>query len=102
MIHLRTRTECSFRVAAGQIPNVISCLPEDRAAITDRAGTWGHVRWAKACKEAGKAPIFGVELACVADMELREKQNVNHIALLARTDKGLRELYELTTLATEK
>lgn len=102
MVHLRLRTDHSFRVAAGKMEEVIACLPSVDCAITDRDGTWGHIRWHKLCKKSGKRAIFGVELGVVADMESREKQHVNHMVFLARTSAGLQELYELTSLSTEK
>lgn len=98
---LRLRTEHSYRFAVGQLSEVLSCISAPRAAITDRSGTWGHVKWAKACKDAGKVPIFGAEIAVVADMETREKQDTCWMVFLARNNKGLRELNELMTLATE-
>lgn len=100
--HLRVRTEHSFRYAAGKSAQALECLSSPSAAITDRDGTWGHVKWSALCKEAGKKPIFGIELGVVGDMELREKQPLAYMTFLARNDAGLRELYEFTTLATEK
>lgn len=103
MIHLRNRTEHSFQTAIGRHPAVLACqTPGVPAGITDRHGTWGHVRWAKACKKSGHKPIFGVELAIVPDVELRERQNTAFMTFLARTDAGLCELYKLVTLACDK
>lgn len=100
--HLRLRTEHSYQTAAGKIDTVLDCLESPFAAITDRHGTWGHAKWAKACKEKGKVPVFGVELACVTDMEVKEKQPINYVVLLARNAAGLRAVYDATSLATEK
>lgn len=102
MIHLRLRTEFSFRRAFGQLERVLASVgPAGAAAITDN-GTWGHVQWAKACKKAGIKPIFGVEVAVVADARKKERQPAASFALLARNDEGLRELYHLTTLANSE
>lgn len=103
MIHLAIRTEHSFRYAIGQIPKVLDRQAGVAAAgIADRHGTWGHVKWAKECKRRNIKPIFGVELAVVPDMEDRSKQRVNYMKFIAKDDEGLRALYELVTLATEK
>src|SRR5207253_8129286 len=68
-----------------------------------RHGTWGHVRWAKECVKVGTKPIFGVELAVVGDVSKdRERQPINYMTFLAKTNAGLREIYELVTVATEK
>ncbi len=61
---LRCRTEFSFRQAFGPVPRVAAAAAATgaaRAGIVD-GSTWGHVRWAKACANAGIAPIFGTEL----------------------------------------
>lgn len=68
-------------------------------AVTDRHGTWSHVAFSKAMSKAGKAPIFGVELAIVEKIE-RERHPANYMAFLARNNAGLQELYELVTEAT--
>lgn len=102
LANIRNRTEHSYRTAYGKVENVVAIQQAPFAAITDRHGTWGHVRWSKACKAAGIKPIFGVELAVVKDMEVREKQHTCHMNFLAINDAGLREIYELVTLATEK
>lgn len=102
-INLRNRTEHSYRTAVGKLEKVVAAQGGAKfAGITDRHGTWGHVRWSKECKKAGIKPIFGVELAVVPDMEVREKQHTNHMSFLAKNNDGLREIYELTSLATEK
>jgi len=102
LTHLRNRTEHSYRTAYGKLERVLDHQQAKAAGIVDRHGTWGHVRWSKACKAKGIKPIFGVELAVVADMEVREKQPANFMSFLARNNSGLKELYELTSLATEK
>ena len=101
-MYIRLRTEFSFKYAIGMLPKILANVPATHAGIVDRHGTWGHIKWAKECKRTGKHPIFGVELAVVKDMEVREKQTTTFMGFLALNDAGLRELYELTTLATFK
>lgn len=102
MTNLRVRTEYSFRTAFGHLPRVLAALDAPHAAITDRAGTWGHVEWAKLCKKAGKKPVFGVELAVVADLAIKDpkQRRATYFTFLARNNSGLREIYELVTEAT--
>ena len=103
MQHLRLRTEYNFKRAYGPIQKVASRVKElgcISAGIAD-IGTWGHVAWDKACRSVGIKPIFGSEIAVVADERLKERQPQNFMAFLARTNDGLRELYELVTLSTE-
>lgn len=102
LINLRNRTEYSFREVYGPLDKVIAASgPANALGICDRNGTWGHIQFSKACKKAGKKAILGVELAVVDDMKLREKQGINYMNFIAKTNKGLQEIYELTTLATE-
>lgn len=102
LTQLKNRTEHSHRIAYGKLESVIDCQKTNAAAITDKNGTWGHVRWSKLCKAKGIKPIFGAEIAVVRDMELREKQPANGMTFLAMNNDGLKELYELVTLSTEK
>ena len=101
---LKIRTEYSFRSAYGKIENVVSKLKADgceNAAITDRSSTFGHVNWNRLCKSAGIKPIFGVELAFVPDVTIKEKrQSLYWLPLLARSDAGLREIYSAVEEAT--
>jgi DNA polymerase-3 subunit alpha len=98
MIHLHLRTEFSFRRAFGKVEDVLAVAGGTAAAMTD-GGTWGHVTWSKACKKAGVKPIFGVELLVVRNARDRTRQPGAQVVLLARNDAGLRELYELVSLA---
>ena len=100
MIHLRARTEYSFRSVFGQIDKVLAAT-SGPIGICDRFGTWGHCQWQIKCKAADRKPIFGVELAVVENMNLREKQGINWMAFLARNQEGLQELYELVSLSSK-
>jgi len=100
---LRIRSEFSFRLAFGRAGSVCSRIAElggEVAAITDRGGTWGHVQFAKAAKKAGIRPLFGVELAVVERPTEKEKQSPAPFVLIAKSNAGLRRLYETVTLAT--
>jgi DNA polymerase III alpha subunit len=102
MIHLRLRTEFSFRRAYGKLDTVldkVGTVPV--AGITDD-GTWGHVAWEKECKARGIKPIFGVEIALVKDAELRKKQRHAYAAFLAKNNAGLKKLYELVQLSHQQ
>jgi len=101
MLHIRTRTEYSFRKAYGPIANIIESDGGDAIGIAD-AGTWGHVPFSNACKKAGKKPIFGAEISIVIDSTDRSKQTANMMAFIAKNNEGLSEIYELVTRSTSK
>ena len=100
MLHIRARTEYSFRKAYGPISSIIEA-DGDAIGIAD-IGTWGHVPFSNACKKAGKKPIFGAEIAVVIDSTDRSKQTANMMAFIAKNNEGLSEVYDLVTKSTSK
>ena len=100
MLHIRTRTEYSFRKAYGPIQGIVDGASE-AIGIAD-SGTWGHVPFNNACKKAGVKPIFGVEIAVVEDSTERTRQPSNSMAFIAKNNSGLTEIYELVTKSTNK
>ena len=101
MINVRLRSEYSFRKAFGPIQKVVETAEGDVMGISD-SGTWGHVAFSKACKKAGKKPLFGVEIPIVEDATERSKQPTNEMTFIAKNNDGLRELYQLVTKSTDK
>ena len=100
MLHIRTRTEYSFRKAYGPINNLVEIAGEAMGIVD--AVTWGHVAFNNACKKAGVKPIFGVEIAIVEDATDRSKQPANMMAFIAKNNSGLSEIYELVTKSSSK
>ena len=89
MLQLKTRSEYSFRTAYGPVEKIVEVCDGDSIGICD-AGTWGHVAFQRACKEAGKKPLYGVEIAFVDDARSREKQPTNYMSFIAKNNAGLR------------
>ena len=102
MIHLRLRTEFSFRRAYGTSESILARLNAvgsgPAAGIGDR-GTWGHVHWFKALRKIDWKPILGTEIMVVEKPRERERQYGPVMAFLARNPEGLRELHELVTVS---
>lgn len=97
MIHLRIRTEYTFKQVYGPIQKCVDRLKSvqvTHAAIVDLDGTWGHVWWHEACQKACIVPILGVELV-VSEID----DHVPKMFFLARNADGLRELYNFTSKA---
>ncbi len=102
---LALRTEFSLRSAYGRIEDIVKSSPSNALGICDRASTYGHVRWKKVCEKHGKKALYGVELAVVPDMDRREGKKVGehcYMRFIAMNNEGLQEIYEITSLATEK
>ena len=100
MLNIKLRTEYSFRTAYGPVKKVIDTAEGDAVGICD-TGTWGHVAFQRACEEAGKKPLYGVEIAFVDDARSREKQPTNYMSFIAKNNRGLKDIYELVTRSTD-
>lgn len=104
MIHLRARSEFSFKRAFGKIAKVVeigTIEGQGALAITDST-TFGHLAFQKACATKNIRPIYGAEILVVYDAGERTRQNGCTMAFLARNEEGLAELYGLMTLANSE
>lgn len=72
-------------------------------AITD-TGTWGHASFAKTAKKLHVKPIFGVEIAVTPLLVKagRVRSVTTLFTFLARNNEGLREMYQLVSLANDQ
>jgi DNA polymerase III alpha subunit len=98
----RVRTGYSFRAAAGALPEVMARLKAcgyPAAPITDRASTFGWVRWNALCEKEGMKPVFGVELA-VAESYEEKKPATDFWTFLAIDDVA--PINRLISLATQQ
>ncbi len=71
-VHLHVASGYSLRHGASSPAALVERAAEhgmDTLALTDRDGTYGVVKFAKACARAGVRPVFGVDLA-VAPLSL--------------------------------
>ncbi len=98
----RVRTGYSFRAAAGHLNEAMDRLKAiggDRAPITDRASTFGYVRWTKAAKKAGLKPVYGIELAVTNSINAK-KPTFAYWTFLAIDD--IESIHQLLKLATRQ
>ena len=99
---LRTRTGYSFRHSVGHLRDVIARLQKcnySAAPITDRASTFGWVKWNHLCEDKKIRPVFGIELA-VTDSINAKRPTVDHWVFLAQNDIG--DINRLTEIATRQ
>ena len=102
MEQARLRTGYSFRAAAGQIGDVMERLQETGAKfapITDRASTFGWVRWDRAARAAGLRPVFGVELAVTNSISAK-KPAADHWTFIAQ--RSITPINEMVAMATRQ
>jgi error-prone DNA polymerase len=65
-VHLHVASGYSLQYGASSPQSLVERAVEhemDTLALTDRDGTYGAVRFAKACQQAGVRPVLGVDLA---------------------------------------
>jgi DNA polymerase III alpha subunit len=98
MINLRVHTEFHFDFSDrgyGKLKDVVArikALGQSAAAITDST-TFGHVAWFRECNAAGIKPLLGAQIRIPLEVG---NARVN---LIARNNDGLKELYQLASLA---
>ena len=98
MINLKIHTEFHFDYADrgyGKLADVVACikaLGQPAAAITDST-TFGHCSWFVECKKSGIKPILG------ATIRVPHNDGQVKLTLIAKNNKGLEEMYGLTSLA---
>lgn len=98
MINLRIQTEFHFDFSDrgyGKLPDVVArvkAMKQSAGCITD-ATTFGHIQWFKECTKAGVKPLLGAQIRVPTD------EGNFKVALIARNNDGLQELYGLTSLA---
>lgn len=101
---VRIRSGYSFRSATGKIENVMKRILECKypaAPITDRASTFGYVRWQKLCKQNNIKPVYGVEIAVTGKEQLKERKNsTDYWTFIAINDVAA--VNRLVALATEQ
>jgi len=103
---IRVRSGFSFRDAAGSLDEVILRLREaglvggaagNVMPLTDRASTFGWVKWDRAVRAHGYQPAFGVELAVSPD-PTEKKPVFDYWAFIATESIGpVNRLVELAT-----
>lgn len=102
MIHLHVHSAYSFRDGISQpreLAERAAKLGQTALALTDHGGLHGVVAHAKACKEVGIKPIFGMEAyeatIDVATPAPHEGRRYYHITLLAQNLAGWKNLVYL-------
>ncbi len=102
-VHLHTHSDFSLLDGAQRLPALVRRARElemPALALTDHGNLFGAIEFYKTARAAGIRPILGCE-AYVAYGSRREKPrqwaDYYHLVLLARNDKGYRNLLKLTS-----
>ena len=93
--------------SVGDIARRAKELGQSAVALTDHGECAGHYKFQKACQAQGVQPIFGIEGYWHHDIaSLREAKrypkDLSHLCLLAKDQKGLSNLWALSTIAYDR
>ena len=103
--HLHVHTEYSLLDGLSRIPRLVARAKElgmKALAITDHGALYGVVEFYSQCRDAGVKPIIGCELyVAPGSRHGRTPQDKSpyHLTVLARNDRGYRNLIKLVSLA---
>ncbi len=104
-VHLHVHSEYSLLDGAcrvGPLVDRVKALGMPAVALTDHGSLAGIVQFHKAARTAGIKPILGLELYVATDRHSRGggvKERFAHLTLLARDERGYRNLIKLSTAA---
>jgi DNA polymerase III subunit alpha len=106
-VHLHVHTEYSLLDGAGRIRDLIARAKElgmPALAITDHGNMYGAIQFYQEAKKQGIKPIIGCELY-VAPRAMDKKEGKQdaahqHLVLLAKNDKGYRNIIKLVSKAS--
>jgi DNA polymerase-3 subunit alpha len=104
-VHLHVHTEYSLLDGAARIEELLEKAVNkgmSSLAITDHGNMYGAIEFYKAAKEAGIKPIIGSEVYVAPrsrfDKEGKKDDQLHHLVLLAKNNKGYRNLLKLISL----
>ena len=107
--HLHVHSQYSILDGAASVPGLVSKAKNDgmkAVALTDHGSMFGMKEFHEQCKANGLKPILGCE-TYVAVRSLDDKSDKvdrsgNHLILLAKNEKGYRNLLKLVSIANTR
>ncbi|MBQ8003238.1 MAG: DNA polymerase III subunit alpha, partial [Clostridia bacterium] len=104
--HLHVHSEYSLLDGAARVadlPKRAAELGQSAMALTDHGVMYGVVDFYKACKKEGIKPIIGCEVyvapRSLSDKEMKSDADNFHLVLLAKNEKGYRNLCKIASKA---
>ena len=101
--HLHVHSEYSLLDGFSRTQKLIRQVKEygmQHLAITDHGAMYGVIEFYQECKAQGINPVIGIEAYLCNDIDDRSgRYDYNHLLLLAKNERGYRNLMKLTTIA---
>jgi len=108
-VHLHTHSEYSLLDGACRIPDLIKRavdLEMPALALTDHGAMYGNIGFYSEAKEAGIRPILGCEVYVATRSRTQRDPRLDkdqyHLTLLAKNEKGYKNLIKLVSLANSE
>ncbi len=102
-VHLHVHTEFSLLDGIARINKLVDITKErgySAVAITDHGNMYGTLQFFEECVKAGIKPIIGCEFYICHDLHKKQgKDDIGHIILLAKNNKGYHNLMKLNEIA---
>lgn len=102
-VHLHVHTEFSLLDGIARINKLVDITKErgySAVAITDHGNMYGTLQFFEECIKAGIKPIIGCEFYICQDLHKKQgKDDIGHIILLAKNNKGYHNLMKLNEIA---
>lgn len=105
-VHLHVHSEYSLLDGLAKIDKLLEKAAEygmDSLALTDHGAMYGALRFYSTAKEKGIKPILGVEIYMATRSRFDKQANIDsdryHLILLAKNNKGYKNLLKLVTAA---
>lgn len=104
-MYLNIKTGYSFKQVYGHLDKIAEKCAKNATfgGIADLGNTFAHIPWQKACKKVNIKPIYGVQLPVTTDLQRKiRRYPFNWMTLIAKTQTGLKEIYELVDLSFQQ
>ncbi len=102
-VHLHNHSDYSLLDGASPIPGMVARAAELKMpalALTDHGCLFGAIEFYEAARKAGVKPIVGMEAYVTrGKRQDRTRDTAHHLVLLARDERGFRNLCRLSSLA---
>ena len=102
-VHLHNHSDYSLLDGASPIPRMVERAAElgmPALALTDHGALFGAVEFYQAARKAGIKPILGMETYVTRGRRHdRARETAHHLVLLARDERGFKNLIRLSSLA---